>query len=405
MKVESRNKQTTTTESAKLSQASLALSPLDFPMRIGYDGKRAANNLTGLGNYSRSLISHLAKDYSANQYFIYTPKIKSKIEKLPLFSLPNVHLELPTEGKAKLFWRSFAIINQLKKDKIDLFHGLSHEIPFGIQQTKIKSIVTIHDLIFLRIPKYYKLIDRLIYKFKSKYACNNADKIIAISEQTKKDIIDLYHIEPAKIDVIYQSCDDSFKTLLTTEEKEKIRERYLLPEKYLLYVGTIEHRKNLLLIIKALPKVAENYPLVVIGKETTYIKLIKKEITNLGLENRVIFLKDIPFSDLPSIYQMASIFIYPSKYEGFGIPIIEALYSNVPVIAATGSCLEEAGGSNSIYISPNDDDALAKSINDVLGDEDLQQLMKSKGTEFVQRFNNEIISNQLMNCYLNLKAK
>lgn len=405
MKVESRNKQTTTTESTKLNQASLALSALDFPIRIGYDGKRAANNLTGLGNYSRSLISHLAKDFSANQYFVYTPKIKSKIEKLPLFSLPNVHLELPTKGKIKLFWRSYAIINQLKKDKIDLFHGLSHEIPFGIQQTKIKSIVTIHDLIFLRIPKYYKLIDRLIYKFKSKYACNNADRIIAISEQTKKDIIDLYHINPAKIDVIYQSCDDSFKTLLTTEEKEKIRERYLLPKKYLLYVGTIEHRKNLLLIIKALPYVHENYPLVVIGKETTYIKLIKKEITNLGLENRIFFLKDIPFSDLPSIYQMASIFIYPSKYEGFGIPIIEALYSNVPVIAATGSCLEEAGGSNSIYVSPNDDDALAKSINEVLGDEDLQQLMKNKGREFVQRFNNEIISNQLMNCYLNLKTK
>ena len=141
-------------------------------------------------------------------------------------------------------------------------------------------------------------------------------------------IRDRYHINPAKIDVIYQSCDDSFKTLLTTEEKEKIRKKYQLPKKYLLNLGTIEHRKNLLLIIKALPKVAENYPLVVVGKETAYIKLIKKEISNLGLENRVIFLKDIPFSDLPSIYQMASLFIYPSKYEGFGIPIIEALYSN-----------------------------------------------------------------------------
>lgn len=399
------SKQITATESAKLNQSSLAPSVWSIPLKIGYDGKRAANNLTGLGNYSRSLISHLAKYFSENQYFVYTPKIKTKIEKLPLFSLPNVHLVLPTKGKFKLFWRSYAIIKQLKKDKIDLFHGLSHEIPFGIQQTKIKSIVTIHDLIFLRIPKYYKLIDRLIYKFKSKYACNNADRIIAISEQTKKDIIDLYHIDPAKIDVIYQSCDDSFKTLLTTEEKEKIRRKHHLPEKYLLNLGTIEYRKNLLTIIKALPKVAKNYPLVVIGKETPYIKLIKKEITNLGLENRVIFLKDIPFSDLPCIYQMASIFIYPSKYEGFGIPIIEALYSNVPVIAATGSCLEEAGGPNSIYVCPNDNNALANSINQVLADENLQQLMKDKGIEFVQRFNNEIISNQLIRCYLNLLAK
>lgn len=399
------SKKNTTTESAKLNQSSLAPDVWSIPLKIGYDGKRAANNLTGLGNYSRSLISHLAKHFSKNQYLIYTPKIKNKLKKSAVFLLPNVHLEFPKKGKFKLFWRSYAIINQLKQDKIDLFHGLSHEIPFGIQQTEIKSIVTIHDLIFLRLPQQYKFIDRIIYKFKSKYACNNANKIIAISEQTKKDIIDLYQINPAKIDVIYQSCDDSFKTLLATEEKEKIRKKYHLPEKYLLNLGTIEYRKNLLTIIKALPKVAENYPLVVIGKETPYVKLIKKEIVNLGLENRVIFLKDIPFSDLPSIYQMASIFIYPSKYEGFGIPIIEALYSNVPVIAATGSCLEEAGGPNSIYVCPNDNDALANSINQVLADENLQQLMKNKGIEFVQRFNNDIISNQLMNCYLNLNAK
>ena len=398
-------KQFNKVESSEIDQSSLGLSTLDFKLKIGYDGKRAANNLTGLGNYSRSLISHLAEKFSANEYLVYSPKIKSKIENFPLFSLSNVHLELPKKGKSKLLWRSYSIVNQLKKDRIDLFHGLSHEIPFGIQHTKIKSIVTIHDLIFLRLPQYYKFIDRLIYKFKSRYACTHADRIIAISEQTKKDLIELYNIDSEKIEVIYQSCDDSFKKLLSTEEKEKVREKYQLPEQYLLNLGTIEHRKNLLLIITALPKVAEAFPLVVIGKETTYIKLIKKEIANLGLENRVIFLKDIPFTDLPSIYQMAKIFIYPSKYEGFGIPIIEALYSNTPVIAATGSCLEEAGGSSSIYVCPNDDIILAKEINKVLENEDLQNKMKVSGMQYVQRFNNDIVSNQLMNCYLNVLAK
>jgi glycosyltransferase involved in cell wall biosynthesis len=387
-------------ESLEHPKGNFGLSTFSFPLRIGYDGKRAANNFTGLGNYSRSLIGHLAKQFPKNLYFIYTPKAREAILKLPLFAKENIILRQADQGKLKLFWRSLGIKKLLLKDKIDLFHGLSHEIPFGIKKSGIKSIVTIHDLIFLRKPQYYKQIDRLIYKFKSKYACKKADRIIAISEQTKNDIIALYKTDSAKIEVIYQSCDDSFKTLLSLTEKEKIRLKYQLPEKYLLNVGTIEPRKNLLQLIKSLPKVNVSYPLVVIGKETGYAVLVKKEIEKLGLQKRVIFLKDIPFSDLPAIYQSAKVFILPSFYEGFGIPIIEALYGNVPVIAATGSCLEEAGGPNSIYVSPNNVDDLADSINLVLNDKELQQNMKEKGMEYVQKFNSEIINQQLINCYL-----
>lgn len=386
-------------ESSEFVKPSSGLSALDFRFRIGYDGKRAANNRTGLGNYSRSLIEHLSLQFPDHQYFIYSPKIKEAISHFSLFARKNINLVLPRKGTNRLLWRSLGIKKQLLSDKIDLFHGLSHEIPIGLQNTKIKSIVTIHDLIFLIKPQYYKLIDRRIYTLKSKYACKNADQIIAISEQTKKDIISQYHIDPAKIEVIYQSCDDSFKTLLSSDEQEKVRAKYQLPAKYILNLGTIEPRKNLLLLIKALPKVDSTYPLVVIGKETAYADLVKREIESLGLQNNVHFLKNIPFTDLPAIYQMASIFIYPSTYEGFGIPIIEALYSNVPVIAATGSCLEEAGGPSSIYVSPNNSEELTNAINKVLNDEELQQTMKQKGFQYVQRFNDDVVSQQLMNCY------
>lgn len=369
-------------------------------MRLGFDGKRAANNATGLGNYSRSLIEHLAKQFTQHQYFIYTPKVKTKLAKLALFTFSNVHLTLPEKGKLNLLWRSFGIKKKLIEDNIDIFHGLSHEIPFGIKKTGIKSIVTIHDLIFLRKPQYYKLIDRLIYKWKSKYACSQADKIIAISEKTKQDIIEFYKTDPNKIEVIYQSCDDSFKTQATANHKLAVREKYQLPPNYLLSVGTIEERKNLLLIIKALPHINPKFKLVVIGKETNYAQKVKQEIENLGLQNRVIFLKNIPFSDLPPLYQMAKIFLYPSFYEGFGIPIIEALYSNTPVIAATGSCLEEAGGPTSIYISPNDENALARAINLILNNEKLHQKMATDGNKYVQKFNNNVVSERLIKCYV-----
>ncbi|HTM98200.1 MAG TPA: glycosyltransferase family 1 protein [Pedobacter sp.] len=370
-------------------------------MKIGFDGKRAANNVTGLGNYSRSLIEHLATQFPENQYYVYTPKINDALKKHPLFSRDNVKLELPPKNSTSPIWRSVGIVLQLIKNKITLYHGLSHEIPYGLKENGIKSVVTIHDLIFLVKPSYYSFVDRIIYKYKSKYACKHADKIIAISEQTKKDIIQFYKADPAKIEVIYQTCDDQFKTLVGENEKAFLRKKHKLPPNYLLNVGTIETRKNLLLLIKALPLIDPAYPLVVIGKETPYLKTIQKEIEALALQNRVIFLKDVPFQDFPGLYQMASSFIYPSLYEGFGIPIIEALYGKVPVIAATGSCLEEAGGPDSVYVSPDDHVSLAKAINLVLSDKNLQEQMKIKGLAYVQKFNSETVSTQLMNCYLN----
>ncbi|WP_025143241.1 glycosyltransferase family 4 protein [Pedobacter jeongneungensis] len=369
-------------------------------MKIGYDGKRAANNLTGLGNYSRSLIEHLANQFPQNRYLVYSPKVKAAKQIDAFLEKENIELKLPQNGN--FLWRSLNILKDLVRDEVKIYHGLSHEIPLAIQHTRIKSIVTIHDLIFLRFPQYYKFIDRKLYAWKSKSACKRANKIIAISEKTKEDIIDLYGISAEKIEVIYQSCDDSFKTPFAAATLSCIKATYKLPEKYILNVGTIEERKNLKLAVQALKEVSDEHKLVVIGKQTAYFKTVEKEIEKLGLKNRIVFLKNIPFADLPGIYQMASVFIYPSFYEGFGIPIIEALYSGIPVVAATGSCLEEAGGPDSLYISPNDASGLAKAINQILENPQLQKEMKEKGLEFVQKFNSSLVTQQLMDCYLTL---
>lgn len=387
-------------ESTELEPSSLSLSAFGLKLKIGYDGKRAANNQTGLGNYSRSLIEHLADQFPENEYHLYTPQVNPTIRKYPLFDKQNIRLKLPPKNSNSTIWRSVGVVLELVRSKIDLYHGLSHEIPYGLKENGIKSIVTIHDLIFLVKPQYYSFFDRLIYKYKSRYACKHADRIIAISEQTKKDIVHFYHIDPTKIDVIYQSCDHQFKKLLNDREKEFIRQKYQLPQNYLLNVGTIEARKNLMLIIKALPLIDATYPLVVIGKETKYTKLVKKEIKNLGLQQRIIFLKNIPFSDLPGIYQMATTFIYPSEYEGFGIPIIEALYGKTPVVAAKGSCLEEAGGPDSAYVLPTDSHALAEAVNTLIKNPEWRATRIEKGLAYVQRFNDHAITQEVMQCYL-----
>ncbi|TDQ07423.1 glycosyltransferase family 4 protein [Pedobacter metabolipauper] len=366
-------------------------------MNIGFDGKRAANNLTGLGNYSRSLIAQLAGFFPQNRYFVYTPKIKNHPQINRFLSIPNILTELP--NVPGLFWRTSGIKKQLLKDNIDLFHGLSHEIPLGIHKSGIPSVVTIHDLIFLKFPQYFGRIDRFIYNLKFRYACKNSNRIVAISEQTKNDIIEHFNIDPEKIEVIYQSCDDSFKIASTDQLKESVRLKYQLPEKYILNVGTIETRKNLLTLVKALKQINEDHVLVVVGRKTKYADLVNQEIDKLNLRPRIIFLQDIPFNELPSIYQMAAVFVYPSVYEGFGIPVIEALYAHVPVVAATGSCLEEAGGKYSSYVSPFDHNGFAKAINHILDHPKVQKEMIEKGKDYVQRFNTEIISKEMMGLY------
>ena len=365
-------------------------------MQIGFDGKRATQNFTGLGNYSRYILQILSKYQLQNSYLLYSPKSPKKTGILP----SNIQLKLPERSNFKTWWRSFGIIKDLQKDKIDLFHGLSNEIPFGLKKHQIPSLVTIHDLIFLRFPKYYKLIDRIIYQYKFKYACANADHIVAVSDQTKRDIIRFYKTDPSKISVVYQSCDSSFRSPVDFSLLVDVRLKYKLPDKFILNVGSIEERKNVLVIVKALKQIPTEISLVIIGKETAYADNVKKYIADNGLSSRVHLLNNVSFADLPAIYQSARTFVYPSKFEGFGIPILEALYSGVPVIAATGSCLEEAGGPSSKYIHPDNDIEFAKAINEVNQNSVLKAKMIEDGYIYAKKFDDQLISKQITDLYI-----
>lgn len=364
-------------------------------MNIGFDGKRATQNSTGLGNYSRYVIRLLSKFYSENNYSIYAVKSPSKE-----ISIPETNYKYPAGGLFKSFWRSFGIVKDLKKDKIDLFHGLSNEIPYGLRKAGIASVVTIHDLIFIRYPEYFQFADRIIYKLKFKYAAVNADRVIAISEQTKRDIINYFGVSEDRIQVVYQNCDPVFYTKTSDIEKKRIRQEYNLPEKYALNVGTIEERKNLLLVVQALKDVKQLH-LVVVGKKTAYADKVEEYITQNGLTSRVHFLKNVQHQDLPGIYQQAELFIYPSRFEGFGIPIIEALHSGIPVIAATGSCLEEAGGKGSVYIDPDDAQSLSEQINQLLINSEQRQAMVLAGQIHLKRFEDTKIAAEMMQLYKN----
>ncbi len=367
-------------------------------MRIAYDAKRAFLNYSGLGNYSRTLISSISKYFTENQYYLYTPRANNDFRDFPPKNTSVIMPETFLNKKFRSYWRSYKIADSLKKEKIDLFHGLSHELPQNIEKTGAKSIVTIHDLILYRFPELYKSIDRIIYKKKYEHSLRAADKIIAISQQTKRDIINFMNIEESRIEVVYQSSNPIYNTQLSIEHLQQVREKYDLPSEFILSVGTIEKRKNLLELIKAVHHTRSNIPVVVVGKEKKYAKEVYSFIADKQISN-IIFLKNLPGIDLPGIYQLASLFAYPSSFEGFGLPVLEALQSGTPVIAAKGSCLEETGGSESLYIDPFNTEEFSIAINRVLEDSELRKTMKFQGFEFSRKFDTKTSIESLNNIY------
>ena len=370
-------------------------------MRIGFDAKRVFYNRSGLGNYSRDIVQALYQKFPEEEYILYTPSVRGSISFLPS---NRVGIATPPLGFGKLrssYWRTMLLAKRLERDEVDIYHGLSHEVPYNIQKTRVKSVVTIHDLIFMRYPQWYGFIDRKIYERKVRYSCNAANKIIAVSQQTKDDLISFMGIDEQKIQVIYQGCNDIFKKEASQEDLNRVHKKHGLPDRYILSLGTIEERKNLLTVIRALHEGNIDIPLVAIGRSTKYMVKIRKYMMHHGIKN-IHFLHSLPSEDLPVIYQGASMFVYPSVFEGFGIPILEALNSKIPVITSKGGCFSEVGGAHSIYVDPLNVPEMTDAIQKVLGDTDLRKKMIEEGFRHAQKFDKEGIAGQMMKIYKEL---
>lgn len=372
-------------------------------MKIGYDAKRAVANFTGLGNYSRLVIEAVGHARPDDRLLLYTPRRGENQRLAGINALPNAEYRTPQGWPGGSVWRTWGIPADLRRDGVSLFHGLSNELPLNIRKSGVPSVVTVHDLIFRRCPRYYKAVDRRLYDYKYGAACRNADRIIAVSERTKADIVDIYGIDPDKIDVIYQGCDASFRAPISQQTPADVRRRLGLPEDYILQVGTIEERKNLITSVKALKYLPGDVTLVAVGRNHHgYLEKVMKAAADEGVTERLKVLTGVAFADLPAVYRMARLCLYPSRYEGFGIPVLEALESCVPVIAATGSCLEEAGGDAAFYVDPDDAASMAEIATEILRGNVNTEEITARGKAYAARFNTPDMVRSIMSTYSKL---
>lgn len=373
-------------------------------MRLGFDAKRALNNSTGLGNHARILLNALMRDFPDNEYNLFSPKAKDDFFH-QLHGDFKIHFpQNKWQQIANPLWRSFSIKNDLLRNRIDVYHGLSNELPFGIHKTGIASVITIHDLIFLKHKEQYPWIDRRFYEGKTRYAAKHANHIIAVSEETKRDLIELYGAQEKKISVIYPSVDAAFQTTDHGQQTTAIQTKYKLPSKYILNVGSFFPRKNQKTLIEAFDKIKGRVEedLVLVGSSGTQKEEIQQSIAAKNLNDRVHIITNISNEDLPAVYRSASVFVFPSLFEGFGAPVLEALFSKVPVIATKGNAIEEAAGKNSLLINPLFTEEIADGLLQILSNEALRNKMIEEGYRHAQTMTDKVFARKVMEVYRSL---
>lgn len=370
---------------------------------IGFDAKYANVGNNTQSSYARFVIEAIAEACPRHSYLrMYVPSREEHAEYDALASRHNVESMEPDGSlwrKMPWLWRLWPIGRDMQRGDVRLYHSLTSFLPYGLERRGIRTIVTVHNLEFLRLRGLFSPLHNMYRRAAMLSSLTRADRIVALSESIKHDLVRYLRIDSDKIDVIYRGCHHRFAEPITPETLAAVRDRYHLPARYMVVVGTHLPRKNLGHLVETLRRVDEDIAIVVVGRATTYTEHISRRIKSLGLGDRVTMLHGVADEDMPAIYHQAIAYLMPSLYEGFATSIVEAITVGTPVIAAKGSSLEEAGGPSSIYVDATDRDALAEAISRVANDEELQQRMIRDGKAYASRFRPEVIAYNLLNCY------
>lgn len=351
-------------------------------MKIGFDAKRYYHNHTGLGNYSRTIVNGL-------QEFC-----------------PDVECQLFDE---KALTRTFTLGRKAAKNDCALLHGLSNELPTDAKHCDIPTIVTMHDVAWRTFPQMYHWIDRQLYDWKYGRSCREATRVIAISESTRRDVVNIYGVPEERVKVIYQPVQRLFYTPMPHDKAAELVSKHLdLPadRQYILNVGSINSRKNLLGLVKALERIPrENRPLLlVVGNGREYKQEVLRYVVQHGLQQDVRIETGIRDNTvLQALYTRALLMAYPSHYEGFGLPVVEAALQHCPVLTSDVSSLPEAAGPGALLCNPADTDSIYERLTELIDHPDEAQRLATVAEDYArQHFDPKKLTIQLYNYYLDI---
>lgn len=350
--------------------------------RIGFDGRILSiprrKQKTGTEYYAYSLLEHMVNLDSGAQFVVYQDADAPPL----LRDTANVHHVFSSWARSTLIWSSLGIGLLAAREKVDLLFIPDHYVPL-LKPCKVAMVV--YDTAYLLFPEHYPHLLRTKLRLSTSYAVHAVDKIITISQSTEKDIIHFYGVDQNKIEIVYPACAIRSHPRKRGECTE-ILGRYQISKPYLLFVGTIQPRKNLLALLKAFSQVRDAAQLVIVGKTGWLSDDIMGVSRKLGLENHVRFTGYVPQQDISALMSQATCFVYPVLYEGFGMPVLEAMASGVPVIASNTSSIPEIVGDAGLLIDPTQVQELAAAIEMVLGSPELRGSMIERGLQQASKF-------------------
>ena len=373
---------------------------------IGFDARYAMSDHEEFGRYSRLVIEAMALAAPRYTYFRpYVPLRAPHIDYERIEQLHNIETMEPDGAvwrKLRLPWRIWHVANDLHNGNVELYHGLAEHIPMRLDKHNIRSVVTIHNMEFLYDTTFANSPEHLLHRLYMGRMLHRVDRIVAVSECVKRDITKHFRIYPEKVDVVYPGVAKRYSNELNTEYLEAVREKYDLPEKYLLSVGMQLERRSMIKVVNILPLIDSETHYVIIGRTTSHTTRLKRAAQELGVSNRLHIIEHIPEEDMPAIYRNASILINLSRYEGFATHIAEAMATGTPVITTRSSSMEEVADNAALYINPNNRDELVNAINLLTDGGELRQILTTLGRRQVTRFRPEVVAYNLINCYRRL---
>lgn len=359
----------------------------DRPLRIGVDARELEGKKTGVGRYLINLLREWSEIAPENRYVLFFMKGIPNDPVLERECISKRLITLPRILNRNLIWEQVYLPVHVAREETNLFFSPSYTMPFFV---RTRTVVTVHDISYEVNRKWFPPREAMIRRFFTRLSTNRADAIITISEFSKRDIIKYFGINGDRIKVIYPAADSIFSSVPNRDETERIKKRYNTGERFLLYVGSILNRRPVNILIKSFSKAVKDesrLKLVIVGENRTWPKQdMRRMISDSGVKNSVIYLDYIPDDELALLYKSAEVFIYPSLYEGFGLPLLEAMSSGTPVIAPNVASFPEVVGDGGILIDRIDEDEMSRAILAFIKDESMRNNYIIKGKERARKF-------------------